>query len=197
MQNDMASIISEAARCIKSGGVVIYPTETVYGIGANALDERSIAKVYALKKRPLDMPISIAVSSFDMLLDIADIGSEDLRIMEEVLPGPVTFLVRKKPVVPDILTAGSKLVGVRYPDHKLALDLISRTGPITSTSANITGRSPPSDFKDIDPEILSGADLAIDGGKCRYALPSTLVDLAAKKILRSGAMIDRVLEIIG
>jgi len=118
-------------------------------------------------------------------------------MMRELLPGPVTFLVRKRPIVPDMLTAGSPLVGVRYPDHEIALRLIEMTGPITSTSANITGGTPPSDPRDIDPEILSRVDMLIDGGRCRYAIPSTLVDLSTMRILRMGAMADRVLEVIG
>ncbi|MCQ8902589.1 MAG: L-threonylcarbamoyladenylate synthase [Methanothrix sp.] len=187
----------EAARCILSGGIVVYPTETVYGIGANALDESCIARVYAIKRRPLDKPISIAVSSFEMLCEVAYLRPEDLDMMRELLPGPVTFLVRKRPIVPDMLTAGSPLVGVRYPDHEIALRLIEMTGPITSTSANITGGTPPSDPRDIDPEILSRVDMLIDGGRCRYAIPSTLVDLSTMRILRMGAMADRVLEVIG
>ncbi|HOK57549.1 MAG TPA: L-threonylcarbamoyladenylate synthase [Methanothrix sp.] len=187
----------EAARCILSGGIVVYPTETVYGMGANALDERSIARVYEIKRRPLDKPISIAVSSFEMLCEVADVRPEDLDVMRRLLPGPVTFLVRKRSIVPDMLTAGSPLVGVRYPDHEIALRLIEMTGPITSTSANITGAPPPSDPEDIDPEILSRVDMLIDGGRCRYAVPSTLVDLSSRRILRMGAMADRVLEVIG
>lgn len=189
--------IDEAARCILSGGIVVYPTETVYGIGANALDESSIARVYAIKRRPLDKPISIAVSSFDMLCEVVHVRPEDLDIMRRLLPGPVTFLVRKRSIVPEILTAGSPLVGVRYPDHEIALRLIEMTGPITSTSANITGARSPSDPREIDPEILSRVDMLIDGGRCRYAIPSTLVDLSTRRILRTGAMADRVLEVIG
>lgn len=189
--------IDEAARCILAGGIVVYPTETVYGIGANALDERCIARVYALKRRSHDMPVSIAVSSFEMLCRVAEVSSEELELMKRLLPGPVTFLLRKRPVVPDMLTAGSPLVGVRYPDHEIALKLIEMTGPITSTSANITGSPPPSDPKEIDPEILSGVDMLIDGGRCRYAVPSTLVDISTRRILRMGAMADRVIEVIG
>lgn len=189
--------IARAAECIRSGGVVVYPTETVYGIGADALSKSSIGKVYSIKKRPLDKPISIAVSSFDMLCEVAYVRPGDLDMMRELLPGPVTFLVLKRPVVPDVLTAGSPLVGIRYPDHEIALELIDRTGPITSTSANITGAPPPSDPGEIDPEILSQVDLLIDGGRCRYAMPSTLVDLSTRRILRRGAMADRVLEVIG
>lgn len=189
--------IARAAECIKSGGVVVYPTETVYGIGADALSKRSIARVYAIKRRSPDKPISIAVSSFDMLCEVAYVRPEDLDVMRELLPGPVTFLVRRRSIVPDMLTAGSPLVGIRYPDHEIALKLIEMTGPITSTSANITGAAPPSDTKEIDQEILSQVDMLIDGGRCRYAIPSTLVDLTTKRILRRGAMADRVLEVIG
>lgn len=123
-------MIREAARTIISGGVVVYPTETVYGIGASALDEQAVMRVFQIKKRPLSMPIFLAISSLEMLDTIAEINTDDREILERLLPGPVSILVRKKGLVPDLLTAGSPLVGIRFPDHETA-----RTSRVTSWTA--------------------------------------------------------------
>lgn len=187
---------ANAARLIIGGGVVVYPTETVYGLGANALDEQAILRVFQIKKRPLDMPIFLAVSSFEMLDKVADVSSEDRVLLERLLPGPVSVLVRKRDVVPDILTAGSPLVGIRFPDHEIAQKIIDRTGPITSTSANRTGSPAPTSASEIAREIADRVDLVMDAGKCRYAKASTLLDLGKREVIRSGAGIESVLEAI-
>ncbi|MHC1566585.1 MAG: L-threonylcarbamoyladenylate synthase [Candidatus Syntropharchaeia archaeon] len=183
-------MIEKAIKIIKDGGVVIYPTETVYGIGTLALSEKAVKKVYQIKKRSYSEPISLAVSSYEMIEEVAEIEREDL--IRKLLPGPVTILLRKKEVVPDILTAGSELVGIRYPEHRTAIELIEGAGVITSTSANISGKKPPASFE----EIRINADMIIDGGRCKYGEPSTIVDLTKKKILRKGAGYDKVKGII-
>lgn len=189
-------MIAEAARLVIGGGVIVYPTETVYGLGANALDEQAILRVYQIKKRPHSMPIFMAISSLEMLEKVAEVDRKDLALAEQLLPGPVSVLVRKKSIVPDILTAGSPLVGIRYPDHETALRIIDRTGPVTSTSANRTGSPPPTSKDAVAPEIAERVDLVVDGGKSRYKEPSTLLDLAKRKIIRPGAGLDRVLKAI-
>ncbi|MHC1631611.1 MAG: L-threonylcarbamoyladenylate synthase [Methanotrichaceae archaeon] len=189
-------MISKAARLIICGGTVVYPTETVYGIGASAFNDDAVMKVFQIKRRPLSMPLSLAVSSFSMLKRIAELDEFDLALLEELLPGPVTFLVKKKTNLPDIATAGSSLVGIRYPNHQMALALIERTGPIISTSANVTGSPPPASIKYLDPKIAEEVDLVLDGGRCRFSQPSTLVDLKHKRIIREGAGIDLVKRLI-
>jgi len=190
-------MIASAARYIIGGGVIVYPTETVYGLGANALDEQAVMRVFQIKKRPLLQPIFLAVSSFEMLDKVAEIGEEDLAILEQLLPGPVSVLVRKKSIVPDILTAGSPFLGIRYPYHEAALRIIDLAGPITSTSANRTGSPPPVSADTVSPEIQDRVDAVVDGGKCRYAQPSTLIDMQKRQILRPGAGLDRALKAIG
>jgi L-threonylcarbamoyladenylate synthase len=189
-------MIAEAARLVIGGGVIVYPTETVYGLGANALDEQAISRVYQIKKRPLSMPVFMAISSLEMLELVAEIGDEDLALAGKLLPGPVSMLVRKRSIVPDVLTAGSPLVGIRYPDHETALRIIDRAGPITSTSANRTGSPPPTSAEEVSAEIAGMVDLVVDGGKSRYQQPSTLLDLAKREIIRPGAGLDRVLKAI-
>lgn len=192
----MTENLSNAARIIIGGGVVIYPTETVYGLGANALDEQAILRVFQIKKRPLEKPIFLAVSNFDMLEKVAEVNSSDLALLDKLLPGPVSVLVKKRNVVPDMLTAGSPLVGIRFPDHETALRIIDRAGPITSTSANRTGAPSPIRAADISREIEDRVDMIVDGGKSKYAQPSTLLDLANRKVLREGAGLDKVNEIL-
>jgi len=189
-------MIANAARLIIGGGLIVYPTETVYGLGANALDEQAIMRVFQAKKRPLSMPIFLAVSSLDMMQKIAELSADELDLVSQLLPGPVAVLARKKSIVPDVLTAGSPLVGIRFPDHETAQRIIDLAGPITSTSANRTGAPPPVRASDVSDEIVNRVDTVIDGGKCRYAKPSTLLDLHSRRIIRQGAGIDRVLKAI-
>jgi L-threonylcarbamoyladenylate synthase len=184
--------IQEAAKTIISGGIIVYPTETVYGIGASALDEQAILRVFQIKKRPLSMPIFLAVSSLDMLDRVAELGQDDREILELLMPGPVSVLVRRKGIVPDVLTAGSPLVGIRYPDHEMALRIIDAAGPITSTSANRTGLPPPASADEVSSEIANRVEMVLDGGKCKFGLPSTLLDLTSRKIVRPGAELEKV-----
>ena len=175
--------VKKASDIIKKKGIVIYPTETVYGIGANIFSEDALKKVFALKKRDASKPVSVAVSGFKMMDDLAHIGEKERHFIEKFLPGPVTVLLRKKEKVPDVLTSGSELVGIRYPDHETTIKLIELAGvPITSTSANISGEAPPTKVD----EIKISADYIIDGGELKGE-PSTVVDLVNRKIVRKGA----------
>jgi L-threonylcarbamoyladenylate synthase len=175
-----------ASDIIMRGGVIAYPTETVYGIGALATDENAIKKVFEIKKRPLSMPLSIAVSSLDMIRAVAKVECENF--LGKFLPGPVTVILKKKDILPGILTSGSKYVGIRFPDDPVALDLISKTGPIISTSANLHGEKDPVTAD----EITVNVDYILDGGRSKYACSSTIVDLHEYTIVRKGAMYDDV-----
>lgn len=160
----------------------------MYGIGANIFSEDALKKVFAVKKRDNDKPISVAVSDFKMMDDLAHIGDRERRFIEKLLPGPVTVLLRKKKKVPDALASGSELVGIRYPDHETTIKLIELAGvPITSTSANISGEAPP---RRVD-EIKISADYILDGGELKGE-PSTVVDLVNRKIIRKGAKYEEV-----
>ena len=184
--------IREASKTVISGGVIVYPTETVYGIGANALDEQAILRVFQIKKRPITMPIFLAVSSLKMLDRVAELEADDREILEGLMPGPVSVLVRRKSIVPNVLTAGSPLVGIRFPDHEVALRIIDASGPITSSSANRTGFLPPRSVDEVSPEIADRVEMVLDGGKCKFGQPSTLLDLTNRKIIRPGAELDKV-----
>ena len=184
--------IREASKTVISGGVIVYPTETVYGIGANALDEQAILRVFQIKKRPISMPIFLAVSSLEMLDRVAELEEDDREILERLMPGPVSVLVRRKSIVPNVLTAGSPLVGIRFPDHEVALRIIDASGPITSSSANRTGFLPPRSVDEVSPEIADRVEMVLDGGKCKFGQPSTLLDLTNRKIIRPGAELEKV-----
>ena len=183
--------VQGAANAIKARKVVAYPTETVYGVGALALQESTVRKVIALKRMALVKPISLAVSRFDMIEAVAHI--DDAPLLQTLLPGPVTVLLRKKDVVPDVLTAGANLVGIRFPSHVVTRALIDAVGaPITSTSANVTGAPPAMCAED----VKIGVDCVLQGGKATLG-PSTVVDLVNYVVVRRGAGFDTLYERTG
>lgn len=185
-----AEDVKIAAGIVKSGGVIAYPTETVYGVGALALHEPTIKKVIALKRMG-PKPISLAVSNYKMIKEVAFV--DDFDVIKDLLPGPITVILKKKEVVPDILTSGSHFVGVRYPSHKIARLLIAKIGaPITSTSANITNLEAPMNAQD----VTLGVDYILDGGTSVFG-PSTVVDLVNNMIVRKGAGYERIVEKTG
>lgn len=186
-------VLQRAASIICRGGVVVYPTETVYGLGASAFDRNAVAKIFMIKGRPSSMPISVAVSNFDMIRQVASIDSqEDMQLLKSLLPGPVTVLIRRSPDLPEILTAGSQLIGIRYPDHRVSCRLVELAGPITSTSANLTGQPSPASTAQISVEIRSSVDMIIDAGLSSLGIPSTILDLKSRRILREGAGLEDV-----
>jgi L-threonylcarbamoyladenylate synthase len=179
--------VGRAVEIVKNGGVIAYPTETVYGVGALATDIGALQRVYQIKDRPLNQPLSIAVSSMEMLKSVAKVECEDFIL--KFMPGPVTVILKKKKnVLPDMLTARSKYVGIRWPDHKMALDVINNVGPIVSTSANFHGEKDPVRAD----EVKIPVDYVLDGGPCKYGAPSTIVDLHEYTVVRKGVMYEEV-----
>jgi L-threonylcarbamoyladenylate synthase len=186
--NRITRNITSAANTIKAGGIIAYPTETVYGVGALALKKSTVENVIALKQMASVKPISLAVSNFTMLEAVAFV--EDVDLLHQLLPGPITVLLRKKDIVPDILTAGTNLVGIRFPSHKVAQALIDSVGaPITSTSANITSAQPAKSARDVKIRV----SCVLDGGKAILG-PSTIIDLVNHIVVRRGAGYDTVFE---
>jgi L-threonylcarbamoyladenylate synthase len=181
-------LIEKAVKALMTDGLVVYPTETVYGLGADAFSEDAILKVYEAKNRSLSMPISIAVSDFDMMAAVTQIGRKEEEFINKFLPGPVTVIVKARSYLPAMLTVGTGMIGVRYPSHPVAIDLISRfDSPITATSANQSGAKDP-----LTPgECHIPYDILIDGG-ILHGTPSTVVDLVNRRIIREGALISEV-----
>ena len=198
--------IERAATALRSGDLVVYPTETVYGLGADALDERAVERVFDAKRRSREKPVSLAVPDVATALEYTRPTERERRFMREFLPGPVTVLCRKTDAVPDVLTAGRERVGVRVPDHDLALALLRRVAPITSTSANVSGRESVRRPADLDPEIRDAAAVVLDGvagrSSAAHQTPSgggkagdtgsTVVNVEHGEILRRGANADAV-----
>lgn len=180
--------IGKAVAILSHDGLVVYPTETVYGLGADALSDEAIAHVYEAKQRPLSMPVSIAVADFDMLHAVARVEPAQEPFLAAFLPGPVTVVLPARRMIPAILTGGTGMIGIRMPAHDLALQLIARfDGPITATSANLHGAKDP-----VTPaECTVPYEFLIDGGRLP-GTPSTVVDLTGKKVIRAGAEIDRI-----
>ena len=181
--------IAEAAAAIRTGGLVIYPTETVYGLGADARSDEAVVKVFAAKARPLESPISIAVNSIEMAREVAELTRIAETIFEKFTPGPLTVVLKARPTISKLLTAGTEKVGIRIPDHLAALKLIDFVGgPITTTSANITGSPPPTTARGALEQLGGEVDIALDAGECELRKPSTVVDASSErvKILREG-----------
>lgn len=182
--------LTDAVAAIRRGDLVVYPTETVYGLGADALDADAIGRVFEAKGRPRDKPLSMALPDADVAADYTDPSELERAFCERFLPGPVTVLLERNDRVPDALVAGKDRVGIRVPDHDIARDLARRTGPITATSANRSGEPSARRVDEIDATIREGA-VVIDGGETP-GTESTVVDVSAGEIVRRGARADDI-----
>jgi len=182
--------IADAAAAVREGGLVVYPTETVYGLGADALDAHAVEGVFAAKGRDREKPVSMAVPDVETAREYTRPSERELAFMRAFLPGPVTVVVERREAVPDVLVAGRDRVGVRVPDHEVALDLLAETGPLTATSANVSGKPSVRTVDDLD-AIAERADVVLDGGETG-GTGSTVVDVDAGTIHRRGAMADEI-----
>ncbi|PGF15987.1 threonylcarbamoyl-AMP synthase [Natrinema sp. CBA1119] len=186
------SELDRAADAIDSGALVVYPTETVYGLAADALEPEAVDRVFEVKGRDRSKPLSFAVPSVPSALRYVRATDRERRFMATFLPGPVTVLCRRREAVPDELTAGRDRVGVRVPDHPLALRLCERAEtPITATSANVSGRASARKLADLDPEIREAAAVVLEGGETA-GTESTVVDVSSETIHRRGAQADEI-----
>ncbi|MFH1774108.1 MAG: L-threonylcarbamoyladenylate synthase [Methanobacteriota archaeon] len=184
--------IQTAAGIIRRGGLVAFPTETVYGLGANALDVEAVEKIFEVKGRPLDNPVIVHIAKKEELKKLAKEVPEKAKILaERFWPGPLTLILKKSEVLPGVTTAGLDTVAIRMPDNKTALGLISASGvPIAAPSANISGRPSPTSAKHVMQDLKGKIDAVIDGGAANIGLESTVLDLTASvpAILRPGGV---------
>ena len=180
------------AKIIKEGGIVIFPTETVYGIGSNGLNKEAIKKLYEVKQRPLNKPISLLVSNIEMVNQVAkNISKLEYKIMQNFFPGPLTIILEKKDIVPDILTANTNTIGIRMPSGEIARKLIEYAGiPIATPSANISGKPSGTNIKDIQKDFEGKVDYFIDNGESKLGIPSTIIRVINNEvhILRQGSI---------
>ncbi len=185
-------IIEKAAKIIKKGGLVAFPTETVYGLGASAFDKKAIRKIFKVKKRPIDNPVIVHIADFKDLKKLAKKIPKEVKILaKKFWPGPLTLVLPKKKIVPDEVTAGAKTVAIRMPKNKIALELIKISGvPIAAPSANLAGRPSPTTAQHVFEDLGDKIDLILDGGKTKVGIESTVLDLTTKPplILRPGGI---------
>ena len=184
--------MKDSARILKHGGIVVFPTETVYGIGANIWDEVAVKRLYEVKQRPFSKPISLLVSSIDMINEVAkDITELEYALMKEFFPGPFTIILKKKDIVPNIVTANLDTVGIRLPANEIALRLIKYAEiPIATTSSNISWKPSVTNLGDVMSEFEGKVDCFINGGPSEIGVASTIVQVIDGKvhILREGSI---------
>lgn len=186
------SKIKEAAEVIKNGGTVAFPTETVYGLGANALCPEAVKKVFRAKGRPSDNPLIVHIAEIsDLKLIVKRPPKSAVALIDEFWPGPLTIILKRKKVVPDIVTGGLDTVAVRMPDNRIALSLIRKSGvPLVAPSANLSGKPSPTRPKDVASDLFGKVDIIIDGGKTRIGIESTVIDMTTRPpvLLRPGGL---------
>lgn len=192
------AMIGEAARVIREGGLAAFPTETVYGLGADALNPEAARKIYAAKGRPSDNPLIVHIAEMEHLSEIAkDVPDQAKKLAEAFWPGPLTMIVNKNEKVPDETTGGMQTVAVRMPNHPVALELVRKSGClIAAPSANTSGRPSPTLAEHVAEDLDGKVPVILDAGEVGIGIESTIIDLteAIPMILRPGYVTKRMLE---
>lgn len=190
--------LAHAAQLLQAGEVVAFPTETVYGLGANALDTTAIEKIYTAKGRPSDNPLIVHIASQEQLEQLVSAIPERAKILiQSFWPGPLTLVFPKSKIVPDIITAGGETVAIRWPSHPVALDLIRKSGvPIAAPSANLSGKPSPTKAEHVFEDLHGRIPLILDGGPTDIGLESTVLDVSGEMavLLRPGKISKEELE---
>ncbi len=198
LENPDIQILKEAAGILKKGGVVAFPTETVYGLGADALNAEAVQKVFEAKGRPSDNPLIVHIAARHQLIELAEeIPEKGERLAKEFWPGPLTLVVRKTYLVPDNVTAGLETVAIRMPDHPVALALIEEfDGGLVGPSANLSGRPSPTGANHVMEDLKGRIDMVLNGGPAEIGIESTVVDVTLDPplILRPGGLHKESLE---
>jgi len=198
--NNLENLI-EPAEALKNGKLVLFPTETVYGIGANALNEEAVKRIFIAKGRAQDNPLIVHVSDEEMLSNLVeDIGEIEKRLIEKFWPGPLTIIFEKKPIIPDVITGGLNTVAVRMPSNIIARKLIELSNvPVAAPSANISGKPSGTDIKDIIDELDGKVDFIVDSGRVDIGLESTVVRIieGTVHILRPGKITPEDIRNLG
>ncbi|MDF2635593.1 MAG: Sua5/YciO/YrdC/YwlC family protein [Pelosinus sp.] len=200
--NPDKEILGQAAELLKQGKLVAFPTETVYGLGANGLDEEAVATIFQAKGRPSDNPLILHIAHKEELSQLAaHIPNNAKVLMDAYWPGPLTIVVRRKAVVPDIVTGGLETVGVRLPDSIVARKLIELAGtPIAAPSANTSGRPSPTSAQAVLVDLEGKIDAVVDSGNCQIGVESTVVDCTTPvpTLLRPGGItLEMLIETLG
>lgn len=191
--------MNEIVKVIRDGGVVIMPTDTIYGIIADATNEDAIRRVYDVKKRDGNKPILMLVNSYEMLDKyVMNVNDIERKLIDNMWPGPLTMILKKKNVS-DLLTGGLDTVGIRYPDNKMLIDIMNEIDvPLLSTSVNVSGEKSATNIEYINEDILSNVDYVFDDGECN-GVASTIVVVEDKevKVLREGSIkLSEIMDVI-
>lgn len=191
-------VIKKASEIIKKGGLVAFPTETVYGLGANALDPVAVKKIYMAKGRPSDNPLIVHISDISELYNfVAEVSEKAKALIKEFWPGPLTLIFKKTDKIPFETSGGLNTVAVRFPENKTALLLIKKSGvPIAAPSANSSGKPSPTRASHVIFDLNSKIDMIIDGGSAEFGLESTILDVSSEKpcLLRPGVVTKQMIE---
>lgn len=199
-ENPSAEVINLAATVLRDGGIVVFPTETVYGIGALAHSCFGPHEIFDIKVRPLDKPLPWLVENDDALLDKYGVNVPDYahNLAKAFWPGALTLVVKASEIVPKDFRADDDTVALRSPDHEVVMELIHAAGgPIIATSANTSGAAAPGDFSEVEERIIAAADVSLDGGETAHRQSSSVVDCTGEtpRVLREGAIpTDAILE---
>jgi L-threonylcarbamoyladenylate synthase len=185
---------SVALKALKKGELIIYPTDTLYALGADIYNENAVRKVFNIKQRPYSVPLPVAVSSIQAIESIAYMNDAAYEISNKFLPGSLTIILKKKLSVPDIVTSGKDTIAVRIPNHPIALELLSKCGPLTVTSANLHHEKTQGTITDILKQLGTDIPICLNDGK-RDVAPSTIVDLSTSipRIIRKGIVTEKEL----
>jgi L-threonylcarbamoyladenylate synthase len=189
--------IEVALNILREGGVVVYPTDTLYGIAVNIFNEDDVERVFSIKKRLRSKPISVCLSRIEDISKVAYMDSETEKIARKLLPGPFTLILNKKEGISSTLTAGEPKIGIRIPDSIVSMEL-SREFPVTATSANISGMKVPESPEGVYKQLGESVDLILDAGTFKETLPSTVVDLTCQPpaVIRRGSGVELFDEVI-
>ncbi len=190
------------ASIIKSGEVVAFPTETVYGLGANAMKAESVKKIYSAKGRPSDNPLIVHIADKSTVFELASCVPDNAKaVMDAFMPGPVTIVLPKKPCVPDEVTGGLKTVAIRMPQNEIALKLIKEANcPVCAPSANTSSRPSPTTAKHVYEDLNGKITAILDGGECEVGVESTVIDFTTPvpRLLRAGGMaVEEIEKVVG
>ena len=196
-ENDM----EKAAQIIKSGGLVAMPTETVYGLAANALDGKAVAKIFKANGRPMDKPLMVHISDISQIYPLVSEFPEKAKVLaEKFWPGPLTVILPKSKIIPDEVSAGLDTVAVRFPSNKTTQKLISLSMPLAAPSANLSGSPSPTNARHVYDDMNGRIDAIIDGGECEVGVESTVITLATDipRLLRPGGItVEQLRDAIG
>ncbi len=199
-ENPERDKIEIAAKLIKKGELVAFPTETVYGLGADALNAEAVKKIFRVKGRPLDNPLIVHIAHAGQVEELArDVPELARKLIKAFFPGPLTLVLKKSPVVPKETTAGLDTIAIRMPANRVALELIKASTPIAAPSANLSGKPSPTRAEHVLEDFQSKIACIIDAGECRIGLESTVVlpEEDRIKILRPGGITKEQLEKFG